>query len=245
MKYKINKLILFALLFFLASGQVFARETWHNGNSYNNYSNPSSEEFDAVPKPHSLVLNFGGALADDFSNDFNYHFIGLNYELRLYDFIGISLNWKTGVQYLDENYLYEFNEKYEPIFVGWQYYRAGTQVISVSPKFYLNLFPEAGIWLYGEFAPGLYFIKSEGKVTPVQGEEFKSTYTANPHFYYGINIGAEILISNNVAAWATLGGENIDSKSPFNNLDWQQESWVNTSHPEDALIFSFGFKFYL
>mgnify|MGYP006287693861 FL=1 len=245
MKYKINKPILFALLFFLAPGPVLAGETWRDGNLHNNYSKPSSEEFNAVPKQHSLVLNFGGALADDFSNDFNYHFIGLNYELRLYDFLGISLNWKMGVQYLDENDRYEFNEKFEPVFTGWQYYRTNTQVISFSPKFYLNLFPEAGFWLFGEFAPGLYFLKSEGKVTPEQGEEFESTYTANPHFYYGINIGAEILISNKVAAWATLGGENIDYKSPFNNLGWQQESWVNTSPPKDALVFSFGFKFYL
>lgn len=245
MKYKINKPTLFAILFFLASGQILAGEMQRDGNFYNNYSNPSSEESDAFPKLHSLVLNFGGARADDFSADFNYHFIGLNYELRLYDFLGVSLNWKTGLQYLDENDRYEFNEKYEPIFMGWQYYRANTQVISVSPKFYLNLFPEAGIWLFGEFAPGLYFIKSEGELTPEQGEEFKSTYTTNPHFYYGINIGAEILISNKVATWATLGGENIDNKNPFNNLGWQQESWVNTSPPKDALVFSFGFKFYL
>lgn len=245
MKYKINKPTLFAFLFFLASGQVFAGETQRDGNFYNIYSNPSSEEFDAVPKPHSLVLNFGGTLADDFSNDFNYHFIGLNYELRLYDFLGISLNWKTGVQYLDENDRYEFNEKYEPIFTGWQFYRSSTQVISVSPKFYLNLFPEAGIWLFGEFAPGLYFIKSEGEVNPEQGEEFKSTYNTETHFYYGINIGTEVLISNTVAVWASLGGENIDYKSPFNNLDWQQESWINTSPPEDTFIYSFGFKFYL
>lgn len=227
------------------SGQVISGEMQRDSNFYNNYSNLSSEEFDAVIKPHSLILNFGGKLANGSSNNYNYHFIGLNYELRLYDFLGISLNWKSGVQFLNENTRYEFSEKHKPIFMGWQYYRANTEVISLSPKFYLNLFPEADLWLFGEFAPGLYFIKSEGEVIPEQDKKFKSTHNTKSHFYYGINIGAEISISKKVVMWGKLGGENIDYKSSFNNLDWQHEFWKKLSPPGNELIYSLGFKFYL
>lgn len=199
------------------------------------------EKFDYRHNRHSGGFNFGGSITDE--GEYSYYFLGLNYEFRLYDFLGISLNCKAGERYISDNARYEFNEKYEPVFKGNQYFNAKTQAMDIAPKVYLSIWREAGVYLFGEFGTGIYFLKSTGKTISVQGMEYSNSYSSNAMFYYRINFGAEVYFAKKLMAWTAIGGENIDFKDAYNNLDWNVP-WVSESLPGSELILSFGLRFY-
>lgn len=226
---------------FSCTAQVLSIESENAPNLFKKKNDFGDEKFDYEHNRHSTGFNFGGSITDD--GEYPYFFFGLNYEYRLYDFLGISLNCKAGERYINDNARYEFTEKYEPVFKGTQSFNAKTQAIDIAPKVYLNIWREEGVYLFGEFGSGIYFLKSKGRTTSVDELEYSSSYSSKAMFYYRINIGAEVYFAKRLMAWTAIGGENIDFKAAYNNLAWNAP-WVSESLPSSELILSFGLRFY-
>ena len=203
---------------------------------------PEEEKDTDRDERHSISFFAGSPFS---ANDsYSYYFLGLEYEIKMHDFLGIGLNIKTGNNTLNNNEMIEITENYEQNFQGWQYFDSDILAIGVQPKFYLLLDNELGLSLFAGAGMGIYFMKSEGEIVlPDNTVTFSEKQKFNSQFYYTINAGAEMRVLKKFSLGAAIGGDNVNFSSAYKRLKWD-ENLETTDSPSGALNYTLYFKFH-
>jgi hypothetical protein len=203
---------------------------------------PKEEKDTDREEMYSFSFYVGSPLSAD--NDYSYYFLGLEYEIKTHDFLGIGLNVKTGNNTLNDNEMIVYSENYEPDLQGWQYFDTDILALNVAPKFYLLLDNELGLSLFAGAGMGIYFMKSEGEIVmPDNTVTFSAKQKLNSQFYYTINAGAEMRVLKKFSMGVALGGDNVDFDSSYKRLNWD-EKFETAGSPSSALHYTLHFKFH-
>jgi hypothetical protein len=233
--------IIIALSIYLPLTLV-AQKTHTSNLDFKNSVFPEEEKDTDREEKHSISFYVGSPFSVDAA--YSYYFLGLEYEIKMHDFLGIGLNVETGNNTLNDNEMIKFSDNYEPDLQGWQYFDASILALSVAPKFYLLLDNELGLSLFAGAGMGIYFMKSEGEIeSPDNLVIFSEKKKFGSQFYYNINAGAEIRVLRKFTIGASLGGDNVDFGSAYNRLNWD-ENFEQAGSPSAALHYSLHFKFH-
>lgn len=233
--------IIIALTIYLPA-TTFAQRIHTSNLDFKDCVVPEEEKDTDREEKQSISIYVGSPLSVD--NDYSYYFLGLEYEIKTHDFLGIGLNVKTGNNTLNDNEMIVYSKNYEPDLQGWQYFDTDILAISVAPKFYLLLDNELGLSLFAGAGMGIYFMKSEGEfVLPDNSITFSEKKKFSSQFYYSINAGAEMRVLKKFTVAAALGGDNVDFGSAYNRLNWD-ENFEKEGSPSAALHYSLYFKFH-
>jgi hypothetical protein len=233
--------IIIALTIYLPINTV-AQRTHTSNLDFKDSVLPKEEKNTDREEKHSISFYVGSPFSAD--NDYSYYFLGLEYEIKTHDFLGIGLNVKTGNNTLNNNEMVEISSDFDPVFQGWQYFDADILALSVQPKFYLLLDNELGLSLFAGAGMGIYFMKSEGKIVmPDNTISFSDKQIFNSQFYYTINAGAEMRVLKKFSMGVALGGDNVDFDSSYKRLNWE-EKFETAGSPSSALHYTLHFKFH-
>ena len=219
-----------------------AQENKTTGLDFKDSVFPEEEKDTDREEKHGISFYVGGPL--NTNDEYSYNFIGLKYEIKTHDFLGMELNVRTGSNTLNDNEMIKLSEKYEPVFQGWQYFDSDILALSVQLKFYLLLDNELGLSLFAGAGMGIYFMKSEGKIVmPDNSVTFSAKKEFSSQFYYTINAGAEMRVLKKFTIGAALGGDNVDFGSAYRRLNWE-DGFKIARNPGTELHYMLSFKFH-
>lgn len=236
------KIFIFISCFIFLTFTSLAQKSKANGLDFKDSVFPEEEKDTDRDEKHSVSFFVGSPFSAD--DVYSSYFLGLEYEIKTRDFLGIGLHVKTGNNILNDNEMIQFSENYEPVFQGWQYFDSDILVLSVQPKFYLLLDNELGLSLFTGAGVGIYFMKSEGEIVlPDNSVAFSESRKFSSQFYYNISAGAEMRVLRKFSIAAALGGDNVDFGSAYRRLNWDG-NYETAGSPSAAFHYTLHFKFH-
>lgn len=175
---------------------------------------------------HSAVTDFRGGS------------MGIGYEYRPFDFIGIELSGFGGRFKHDK---YSFDKGIEPYGINSLHVNGTVGGLYLSTKGYLVLDPDGQFDLYLEYYAGSSIIKANGYGV-YRSYDISGSNTSGINFFHGLSLGFRGTLFPKVDALLSIGGNSLDFTGAVRNIDFNTppDITVNTTTYRN-IVFKFGF----
>ena len=187
--------------------------------------------------PDGFTILFGGF--KNAENGLIEGFVGLGYEYRPVEFLGLEASGFAG-KFSQEETILDINH---PSYGEGHLYSDGNfSGLMLSTKAYLSFDSESYWALYLEYYSGFYAVKAYGDGS-YRGYDLNASNATNMEFFSGLGLGIRIQLLERMDILASIGGNTIDFAPAMQSMDYKVPPSVKIPTPklESIAMLKFGF----